>query len=133
MRTDSDCGRRSSPSSRKATATRSHKGSPSPSRTHLLSAAGLSSSKNATHSPLSRSWAAGQPSRRTASSEVERSIAELSLKCQQLTGQLERLAKNFAREVDERRGTEDKLTRHVQQQVEELVNIVRESEAKTEQ
>ncbi|KAF4678789.1 hypothetical protein FOZ60_016105 [Perkinsus olseni] len=74
-----------------------------------------------------------QPSRRTASSEVERSIAELSLKCQQLTGQLERLAKNFAREVDERRGTEDKLTRHVQQQVEELVNIVRESEAKTEQ
>ncbi|KAF4652757.1 hypothetical protein FOZ61_009426 [Perkinsus olseni] len=37
------------------------------------------------------------------------------------------------REVDERRGTEDKLTRHVQQQVEELVNIVRESEAKTEQ
>ncbi|KAF4700655.1 hypothetical protein FOZ63_010195, partial [Perkinsus olseni] len=40
---------------------------------------------------------------------------------------------NFAREFDERRGTEDKLTRHVQQQVEELVNIVRESEAKTEQ
>ncbi|KAF4682425.1 hypothetical protein FOZ60_010586 [Perkinsus olseni] len=133
MRADSDYGRRSSPSSRKATATRSHRGSPSPSRSHLLSAAGLSSSKNTTHSPLSRSWAAGQPSRRTASSEVERSIAELSLKCQQLTGQLERLAKNFAREVDERRGTEDKLTRHVQQQVEELVNIVRESEAKTEQ
>ncbi|KAF4743754.1 hypothetical protein FOZ62_024583, partial [Perkinsus olseni] len=47
--------------------------------------------------------------------------------------QLKQLLKNFAREVDERRGTEDKLTRHVQQQVEELVNIVRESEAKTEQ
>ncbi|KAF4661399.1 hypothetical protein FOL47_006686 [Perkinsus chesapeaki] len=101
--------------------------SPSPTRSHLLRAAGLSSTPN--DSPLGRSFAGASRN----AGEVEKSIAELSEKCQELTGQLERLAKNFAREVDERRATENNLKRHVQQQVEEIVKIVKESEAKTEQ